>query len=86
MLATTLTFSKSDSNPTIIPGVPSTSPADTDLNYAHSALSQLVDQPEEDDSTCKAKLGLRDSGKITLDIINGAQVRGYWFLFSCGAC
>jgi len=70
---TTLTFSDVDSP--IIPGLPiaSTSPVDTDLKYAHLALSQLVDQ--EGDSKSKAELGLCDSGRITLDIINGAQVR-----------
>ena len=71
-----MTFSKVDSP--IIPGLPiaSTSPADTDLKYAHLALSQLVDQG--DDSKFKAELGLCDSGKITLDIINGAQVRSVY--------
>jgi hypothetical protein len=66
---TMTTFSELDS----IPGLPSTSTS-TDLNYAHSALSQLITQ-DPDDSQSRAKLGLYDSSKITLDIIDGAQVR-----------
>jgi hypothetical protein len=53
--------------------LPSSSSADTTLQHAQLALSQIISDNESDE-VAKTKLGLSDSGRIALDIIRAAQV------------
>jgi hypothetical protein len=53
--------------------LPSLSSADTTLQHAQLALSQIISDNESDE-VAKTKLGLSDSGRIALDIIRAAQV------------
>lgn len=55
------------------PKTPISSNADTTLQYAQVALSQIISDNESDEVP-ETKLGLSDSGRIALDIIKAAQV------------
>ena len=55
------------------PKIPSLSRADTTLQYAQVALSQIISDNESDE-VAETKLGLSDSGRIALEIIKAAQV------------
>lgn len=61
------------------PKIPSSSSADTTLQYAQLALSQITSDNESDE-VAETKLGLSDSARIALDIIKAAQVCGLPFV------